>query len=292
MSQPSASSQPPPSAKPLIAATVGLGISSSSRAASWPSAPHSFASSGPRPPMYLMSAPATNARSPAPVRTTTRADSSSASSARRSRSSVSVSTLSAFSASCRSMVTTATASLRSTTTLISGPPASAQHFLGISCGDSAFQEIDDLGRRRAGPEDAGDAELAQALGVLVRNRAADDDHHVLGAVLAQELEDARHERHVRAGEDGDPHRVSVLLDRGLDDLLRRLVEARVDDLHACVAERAGDALCAAIVPIEARLRDDDADLPCHRAGGYLVRRRGSRARCPRPRAARRTSRPS
>jgi hypothetical protein len=36
---------------------------------------------------------------------------------------------------------------------------------------------------------------------------------------------------VRAGQDRDADRVGVLLDRGLDDLLRRLVEAGVDDLH-------------------------------------------------------------
>ena len=41
------------------------------------------------------------------------------------------------------------------------------------------------------------------------------------------------------------------------------VEPGVDDLHPGVAKRAGDDLGAAIVPIEARLGDDDADLPCH-----------------------------
>ncbi len=60
--------------------------------------------------MYLMSAPATNARSPAPVSTTARADGVVASSLRRSRSSVSVGRSSAFSASGRSTVTVATAS--------------------------------------------------------------------------------------------------------------------------------------------------------------------------------------
>ena len=81
--------------------------------------------------------------------------------------------------------------------------------------------------------------------------------------LAQQLEDARHERHVRAGEDRDADRVGVLLDRRLDDLLRRLVQAGVDDLHARVAQRARDDLRAAVVPVEAGLRDHDSDLPCH-----------------------------
>ena len=70
---------------------------------------------------------------------------------------------------------------------------------------------------------------------------------------------------MRAGEDRDADGVRVLLNRGLDDLLGRLVKAGVDDLHAGIAERAGDDLCAAVVPVEARLRDDDADLPCHGA---------------------------
>ena len=115
---------------------------------------------------------------------------------------------------------------------------------------------------------------------------------VLGAVLAQELEDSRHEGHVRAGEDRDADGVGVLLDRGLDDLLGRLVQPGVDDLHPGVAKRAGDDLRAAIVPVEARLRDDDADLPCHGAEPSSAQKTGVSRQCPRPRAARRTSRPS
>src|ERR671928_194691 len=145
MSHAAASSQPPPSAKPLIAAIVGFGIVSSNRPASWPSAPHAFACSGSSSLMYLMSAPATNAFSPAPVSTTTRTSPSAASSRSRSRSS---------------------------------------------------------------------------LRVVRGDRAADDDQHVAGFVLAQEVDDARDERHVRAREDRDADRVGVLLDRRLDDLLR------------------------------------------------------------------------
>ncbi len=132
-------------------------------------------------------------------------------------------------------------------------------------GHRAPNEVDDLRRRRARTEDAGDAELAQFLGVVVGDRAADHHDDVLDPVLAQELEDARYEGHVRAGEDRDADGVGVLLDRGLDDLLGCLVEAGVDDLHAGIAERAGNDLGAAIVPIEARLRDDHADVPCHGA---------------------------
>ena len=88
----------------------------------------------------------------------------------------------------------------------------------------------------------------------------------LGALLLQQLDDPRHERHVGAGEDREADRVGVLLERGLDDLLGRLVQARVDDLHAGVAQRAGDDLRPAVVPVEARLGDDDADLAAVHAG--------------------------
>ena len=50
--------------------------------------------------------------------------------------------------------------------------------------------------------------------------------HVVDALLAQQLDDARDERHVGAGEDREPDGVGVLLDHRLDDLLGRLVQAR------------------------------------------------------------------
>ena len=80
------------------------------------------------------------------------------------------------------------------------------------------------------------------------------------------------------GEDRQPDGVGVLLDDGLDDLLGRLVQAGVDDLHAGVAQRAGDDLRAAVVPVEAGLGDDDADLA---GGGGAHGRRGSYLRAAR-----------
>ena len=68
---------------------------------------------------------------------------------------------------------------------------------------------------------------------------------------------------MRTREDRDAHRVGVLLNRGLDDLLRSLVEPRVDDLHACVAQRTRDDLRAAIVSVETGLCDHDSDLFRH-----------------------------
>ena len=55
-------------------------------------------------------------------------------------------------------------------------------------------------------------------------------------VRPQALDDAGHERHVRPRENRDADRVGVFLDRGLDDLLRSLMETGVDHLHAGVTQ--------------------------------------------------------
>ena len=85
------------------------------------------------------------------------------------------------------------------------------------------------------------------------------------SALAQQLDEPGEQRHVRAGQHREADGVGVLLDRGLDDLLRRLVQAGVDDLHAGVAQRAGDDLGAAVVPVEAGLGDDHPDAFVHHA---------------------------
>ena len=69
---------------------------------------------------------------------------------------------------------------------------------------------------------------------------------------------------MRAGEDREPDRVRVLLDRGLGDLLRRLMQAGVDHLHAGVPQGARDDLRAAVVAVQSGLGDDDADF----SGGF------------------------
>ena len=57
------------------------------------------------------------------------------------------------------------------------------------------------------------------------------------------------------GQQRQPDGVGVLLDDGLDDLLRGLVEARVDDLEPGVAQGPGDHLGSSVVPVEAGLGD-------------------------------------
>ena len=78
--------------------------------------------------------------------------------------------------------------------------------------------------------------------------------------FAQQLEHARKERHVRTREDRQRDDIDIFLDGCIDDHLGRLMKACVDDLEARIAECAGDHLRAAVVAVEARLGDEDADL--------------------------------
>lgn len=124
-------------------------------------------------------------------------------------------------------------------------------------------ELDDLRDRRTRSEDLRHAELTESVSVLSGNRAADDYEHIVQAVFSEAVDDPGDERHMRTGEDRDADRVCVLLKGGLNDLLGRLVEARIDDLHAGVPQRPCDDLCPAVVAVEAGLRDHDADLSRH-----------------------------
>ncbi len=114
-------------------------------------------------------------------------------------------------------------------------------------------------QRGAGTEDAGDAHLEQLRDVGFGNDAADQDADVVEAGLAQQLEDARHQRHVGAGEEAQAEPVGVLVGDGADDGFGRLPQAGVDDVHAGVAQGAGHDLDAAVVAVEPDLGEDDAD---------------------------------
>src|SRR3954454_11714605 len=141
-----------------------------------------------------------------------------------------------------------------------------------------LDEVDDRLRRGARREHLRHTELLELRDVVGRDRAAHGQQHVVDALLAQELDDARHQGHVRARQDRQADGVGVLLDHGRDDLLGRLVQARVDDLHPGVAESAGDDLRAPVVPVEAGLGDHDADLLAGARGGHRSGRRDSMRR--------------
>src|SRR5215216_1871975 len=124
-------------------------------------------------------------------------------------------------------------------------------------------------------KDLANAELLQSCDVFFGDCAADEHEDIFGLVLFEQLDYARDERHVGAREDGDADGIGVFLDCCLDDLLRGLVEARVDDLHPGVAEGAGDDLGSPVVPVEANLRDNHPYRARH-SGPILTRARTSR----------------
>ena len=126
MSQASASSQPPPAATPLMAAMVGLGMVSRRVQASRMSLPRDPIS------VYIvrdassrMSAPATKALSPAPVRTMTRTSAADSASRSRSPSRRSVSASSALRTSGRLKVMTTIGPRRSARTGAAGADTGA-----------------------------------------------------------------------------------------------------------------------------------------------------------------------
>jgi hypothetical protein len=62
--------------------------------------------------------------------------------------------------------------------------------------------------------------------------------------------------------------IDALLDGGGDDDLGRDAQPGVDDLHAGVAQGRGDDLGAAVVAVEARLADEDAQPAHQNSGGW------------------------
>ena len=116
-----------------------------------------------------------------------------------------------------------------------------------------------------GREDLGDPHRLELGHVGAGDDAAAEHRDVGRVALAQQLEHLGEQRHVRAGEHGQPDGVGVFLDGRLDDLLGRLVQPGVDDLDAGVTQRSRDDLGAAVVPVEAGLGDHDADRAdgCH-----------------------------
>jgi hypothetical protein len=123
----------------------------------------------------------------------------------------------------------------------------------------------DVRHGAARPEDAPDADRLQLRDVHVRDDPADHHQHVVEPLLPHEFHQPRADLVVGARQDGEADDVGVFLHGRRDDLLGGLAEAGVDHFHAGVPQRAGDHLGAAVVSVQARLGDDDADLP-HRIG--------------------------
>jgi hypothetical protein len=85
----------------------------------------------------------------------------------------------------------------------------------------------------------------------------DDD---VGCPLRSEgADDGGKQSVVCAAHDGQAHAIDVFLHGGVRDHLRRLMKACVDHLEPRVAEGARHDLRPSVMPIEARLGDEDAD---------------------------------
>ena len=96
--------------------------------------------------------------------------------------------------------------------------------------------------------------LLQLGDVGLRDDPARKDEHVTGVLLAEGIDDPREEGHVGTGQDGEPHRVGVLLNDGRRDLLRRLVQTGVDDFEARFPQGPGDHPGPTVVTVETRFR--------------------------------------
>src|SRR6185369_2378328 len=128
--------------------------------------------------------------------------------------------------------------------------------------DVRTNPVDDVLGARSGREDFLDPERLELGDVLLRHDAAAEDRNVAHALFLHQRKNAREQCHVRARKNGQAHAVDVFLDGGLGDHLRRLVETRIDDLEAGIAQRARDDLRAAVVAVEAGF--------CHQNSQNLV----------------------
>ena len=104
-----------------------------------------------------------------------------------------------------------------------------------------------------------DAQGTQARQIDVWDDAANHDEHIIKALFPKQLHDSGTDVIVRTRQDGQADHPRVFLERRLDDLLRRLPKARIDDLHAFVTERPANDLRASVVTIETRLGNNYAD---------------------------------
>ncbi len=91
-----------------------------------------------------------------------------------------------------------------------------------------------------------------------------ENQQVAQVAIAQFLHHPREQGEVCAAEQREADGVDILLQGGLGDLLRGLVEACVDDLEAVVAQGSGDGLRAAIMAVKTWLCHHNSIGPIHK----------------------------
>ncbi len=131
---------------------------------------------------------------------------------------------------------------------------------GTNSGTSLFggrsHVLHDFRERRPRLKHSVDPTIVQGCDVVIRNDAAPKEDDIAGTAGAKQLGDAWKEIAVRAGQQRNPDGVDVLLHRGFNDGLGRLMNAEINDLHPSVAERPRDDLRSAVVPVETCFRDE------------------------------------
>jgi len=84
-------------------------------------------------------------------------------------------------------------------------------------------------------EDLGDTLLSQRPGIGIGDHPAAEDEHIRESSITEFGHDPGEEGEMRPREKGETHRIGVLLEHRLSDLLWGLVKAGVDDLETVVA---------------------------------------------------------
>src|SRR5215468_2075543 len=130
---------------------------------------------------------------------------------------------------------------------------------GVGVAEGGLNPADDFVGGGARCEDLGHAHPFQFGDVGIGDDAAAEHGDVRGVAFGEQFEYPAELGHVRAGQDRQPDRVGVFLECGCHDLLRGLVQPGVDHLYSGVTKRPRHDLGAPVVPVQARLGDDDPD---------------------------------
>src|SRR4030095_11789706 len=101
----------------------------------------------------------------------------------------------------------------------------------------------------AGQKNLRDAASLQGGNILLGNDASCQYQHVVEFLLLQKLHHPWQDDIMRAGKNGEPDTVNILLESGIDDLFRSLPKAGIDHFHTGIPQGTSDNFCPAVVAI-------------------------------------------
>src|SRR5262249_26242987 len=99
--------------------------------------------------------------------------------------------------------------------------------------------------------------------VLVRHDTSCYHDDIIGTFPPEFSKNLRKYGHLDAGQEAHTEHVDIFLDGGGHDFIGRPMKARVDDVHAGVAQRPRNNFDAAIVAVEPNLGEEHADRHIH-----------------------------